>query len=303
MEENTNAVEAGEINAPKQDETVTPTTEAKDVKVHPKLAEQFAELTASEKETPKEEVISQPTEAKTDAPKKEEQKKDAPIEAQTEEEGGYKPTRLDKRLADKYIRNLYLAGEENIPTPEELMEQLAKTSVEDKVEALHFHLRKFKELSKDPTEPKLDVEDVEAIREEEREKIRREILAEQEEQQAREKEEEEKNFFLGFLEEHKDLVKDSKEFNEPLYNAVNALFRGGMRIDEAYNTVQSQFKAIEKAKIKEEKKKENSAVSGVFSASPGESKSSLTWEDVARIQQEDPEKYRQMVKNNQLPKD
>ena len=84
-----------------------------------------------------------------------------------------------------------------------------------------------------------------------------------------------------------------------MYEAVNELFRGGMRIDKAYNTISKQF---EKARNRAKKQEENQAVAGVFSGGESEGKNkSLSWDEVENIRQTNPERYKQMVRKGELP--
>lgn len=214
-----------------------------------------------------------------------------------------KPTRLDRRLADRYIHNLHLSGETNIPTEEEIIADLKKYSKEEKIQALHFHLAKEKELrGEKPTGDDLDDEDRAAIADAERESIRQEVLNEEHVKGI-------KADFVKFIDSHPELVPGTKEHNPVLEQAVTKLtFPKGidgpmaMTISEAYEIVTSQIQAVKDAQIVEEKKEKNAALSGVISGSgqvvPEEK--ALGWDDVKRIEQEDPALYRQMVKEGKF---
>ena len=202
-----------------------------------------------------------------------------------------KPTRLDRRLASLYIRNLHLMGEENIPTEEEVLAYLKKHSKEDKIEALHFHRLKGKELrGEKPTGDDFDDEDKAAIQDAEREAIREEILAEENEKQV-------KAHFIDFIEKHPELDESKKEFNPKLAQAVETLWRGGMNIQEAFETVTEQIEEVKKASAAAEEKEKSAALAGAVSGTGQvitETKE-LDWDEVARIEKENPALYKKML--------
>jgi hypothetical protein len=202
-----------------------------------------------------------------------------------------KPTRLDRRLANRYIRVLHLKGAEKIPTEEEIIADLKKYSREEKEAALHHHLREEKRLRGEAlTGDDLDDEDKEAIQDAEREAIRHEILAEEHEKQVL-------GSFVEFIDNHPELDAEKKEFNPQLAKAVETLWRGGMTIQEAFETVAGEIQAVKEAQMAAEKNEKNKALSGVISGTgqvPPEGKE-LGWEDVERISKEDPQMYRRML--------
>lgn len=216
----------------------------------------------------------------------------APLEA--------KPTRLDRRLASRYIRNLHLMGETNIPTEEEIIADLKNHSKEDKIQALHFHLQKEKELRGEKPSNELDDEDKAAIQDAEREAIRHEILAEEHEIK-------EKGNFVNFIGEHTELLPnddparkdfpDAKPYDPVLAEAVETLFKNGMRIDKAFETVTTQIEAVKAAQETKEKNEKNAALSGVLSGTgqviPQDKQ--LGWDEVAQIEKEDPALYKKML--------
>jgi hypothetical protein len=245
-------------------------------------------------------------EQKTDEAKQEDQENKAEVkevEAQAATPPETKPTRLDRRLASLYIRNLHLMGEEpeNIPTEEEIIADLKKYSKDEKVQAMHSHRLKNKELlGERPTGDDFDEEDKAAIQDAERESIRQDILAEEYDKGL-------KKGFVKFIDEHPELldvktddngVKTPNEKYDPaLAQAVETLFRGGMRIDEAYKTVTKEIQRVKDAQAAAEEKKKNSALAGVLSGS-GQApinEKELDWEAVGKIQKEDPELYKKML--------
>lgn len=202
-----------------------------------------------------------------------------------------KPTRLDRRLASRYIRVCHLMGQEKIPTEEEVMADLKNHSKEEKIAALQFHLRKEKQLRGEKLSgDDLDEDDKEAIKDAEREQIRQEILQEEHEKQYAVN-------FVQFVDTHPELNEEKKEYNPRLAKAVETLFKGGMPIDEAFETVTEQIQAVKEDRIAQEKKDKDAALSGVLSGTghvPPQGKE-LGWDDVNKIAQEDPPLYRKML--------
>lgn len=283
-----------------KNEGISSTADAKnsgtDEEIHPKVRAMM-EAQGLSIDEPKEETPAPKVEEPTP---KEEPKEETPKEEQ-QEQPMYTPSRLDVRLAEKHKAYLALLGQP-IPNDETLLAELQGISKEEKENSLHEHLRELARLrGQRPETAQLDEDDIEAIRDEEREAIRREVLAEEEAKRTNAQKAEEERNFISFIESHPELVKDKKEFDADLYQAVNALFTGGMRIDKAFETVQKQ---IEIAREKVKKETENRAASGAFSGSQssGETKT-LTWEDVERIQAENPGEYRRMVREGLLPND
>lgn len=207
-----------------------------------------------------------------------------------------KPTRLDRRVANLYIHNLHLLGEKDIPTVDEVIETLKQYSKEEKIQAMHYHRLEGKKLAGDTSASEdLDEEDREAIQDADRESIRQEILQEQHEVQVM-------TNFVDFLENHPELDEEKEEFNPSFARAVETLYRGGMDIKEAYETITEQIKEVKDAQIAEEKMNKNTALSGVMNGSgqvPQRGKE-IDWDDVARIQQEDPAMYERMLKEGKF---
>lgn len=278
--------------------TVEETPEKEEV--HPKLAKFLDSGEQSEKESgevPTEPSKEQPEEKIASA---QPSAQNTPQSDETPEETSevpWKPSRLDERLAQLHVRYMALMGHVP-PSAEEIYEKLREGDYQSKKESLHDHLRELKHLqaidSEDPSR-----EDMEALRDEEKESLRQEILKEEQEKRDAQKLEEEREFFVSFVNSHKELIKGSSEFDKDMYEAVNELFRGGMRIDKAFSTISKQF---EKARNRAKKQEENQAVAGVFSGGESEGKKkSLSWDEVEQIRQTNPERYKQMVKKGELP--
>lgn len=269
-------------------------TKEEDFQVHPKLAHLVEEESLESKSEKLPEETSKVAQIKEQKIIEEE----TPQEQQQDQQES-RPTRLDERIAELHIKYLALTGNK-IPSREEIYETLKNGTYKEKEKSLHAHLRELKMLRAVESE-ELSQDDILALTQEQKEEIRKEIIREQEEKQEEERIEQEKNFFLSFIESHKDIVEGSKEFDKDRFEAVNTLFKSGMRIDLAYKTVED---ATRKAEERAKKITENKSVSGVFSGSQSDTQSNdLTWEDIAEIQQSDPGRYRELVRKGQLPKD
>jgi len=202
-------------------------------------------------------------------------------------------SRLDKRVATLYVQNLLLSGEKTVPPLDELVEELREYPMDQKVQALREHLRRNKELrGVKPTE-EFEPEDIESIRDAERESIRSEVIAEENERKV-------KQSFVEFIGEHPELDESKPEYRPTFARAVETLWRGGMPIQTAFETVTSEIDSIKN----EELKKKQEALSGAVSASggSGEGKNELSWEDMARLQLEDPVEYERLVRSGYTPK-
>lgn len=209
-------------------------------------------------------------------------------------------SRLDKRVATLYVQNLLLSGEKEVPSVDELIEELRGVPMEQKIDALHHHRLRQKELKglKPTGREALDPEDSEAIRDAERESIRDEIRAEEHERQYM-------RSFIDFLQEHPELDESKKEQYQPnIAFAVQSLINGGMTIQQAYKTVKTALDSVKETAQKTEQSEKQRAFSGSVSASGDGSpaKGELTWEDMARLQVENQDEYDRLVKSGYTPK-
>ncbi len=208
-------------------------------------------------------------------------------------------TRLDKRIAKIYIRNLLLSGEEKIPTEEAIYAELKQYSIAEKAQSLQMHLRQGKEMrGESSTGNVMDEEDMEAIRDAERESIRQEIITEQHEVKYKED-------FVAFMDSHPELDSSKKEHNPKLEKAVAALLSGGMPIAEAYETVSELTSGV---KANEDKEKEaelnkQKLLGGVVSATNDVSKGTknMTWEEFDKLRTSDPARYEKLLDEGYQP--
>lgn len=294
-------------SAPAQD-TVTPSPEVSaeaelDAKVRESLGDHYVPLESD----PSDPEAKQPEEKKEEEEKPEGATPPAPPEGKTEEAIEMPPipkpeptaSRLDKRVATLYLQNLLLSGEKTVPTLEEVVEDLKRYPMEQKIEALHFHRLRQKELKglRPTGREELEPEDSEAIRDAEREAIRQEVLAEEHERKV-------KQSFVGFIDAHPELDETKKEYQPTIARAVETLWRGGMPIEEALETVTSQIAAVRESAEKAEKKEKQKALSGAVSAS-GDANPSTggpSWADMARLQKEDPDEWERLIASGYTPK-
>lgn len=213
-----------------------------------------------------------------------------------------KPTRLDKRIAEKYIQNLALSG---LPVPEieSVLSELTsgQFSQEQKVKMLRLHLRQNKELRGVDVRKQEDQdrENSEIIRESEREQIREEIR--QEENQKAERAD-----FIKFLEEHPELDEEQDGYKPELAIAVQTLFEGGMNIRDAFKVVTHQFEAVKAEHAKTEERTKQKALSGAMSASTkvqkGSNNDEYTWAEFNQLMIDDPAEWERLIRSGYQPK-
>lgn len=248
-----------------------------------------------ETKQPEKEEEEAPKDATPEAPGEPEEEIETPPIPKMEP----RTSKLDKRVATLYLQNLILSGEKSVPSVEEIVEELRRVPMEQKIEALHFHRLRQKELKgiRPTGKDELDPEDTESIRDAEREAIRQEILAEEHEYRV-------KQSFVGFIGEHPELDETKKEYQPKLARAVETLWRGGMPIEEAFSTVSESIAAVRESAERAEKKEKQKALSGAVSASgdANPSNGGPTWEEMAQLQRNDPAEYDRLIKSGYTPK-
>ena len=245
-----------------------------------------AEVPKKEPETPKEETLSEVSET----PGKPDEKEVVMPQIPKPEP---QASRLDKRVATLYIQNLLLSGEKDVPSVDDVISDLRKYPMDKKIEALHYHRTRQKELKgiKPDGQDELDAEDRDALHDAERESIREEIRAEENEKHV-------KKSFVDFLSAHPELDETGKEYQPTLARAVETLWRGGMPIHEAFATVTEQIAAVKEAHEKAEEKSKQAALSGVVSASTVSKPDNggPSWEEMAQLQETDPTRWEELVR-------
>jgi hypothetical protein len=208
-------------------------------------------------------------------------------------------SKLDKRVATLYVQSLILSGEKNVPSVDDVIADLRKYPMAEKVEALHVHRLRVKELKgiRPNGKDELDEEDNEALRDAQREEIRNEIYAEENEKQV-------KKSFVEFLTAHPELDESSKEYSPTLARAVETLWRRGMPINEAYETVTEQVAAAKEALEKATEKSRQAALSGAVSASTDSRPTGEgpTYAEMALLQESDPTEWERLVRIGYTPK-
>ncbi len=212
------------------------------------------------------------------------------------------PGRLEKRIAKLYIQNLNLS-EQDAPSVDEVLAELTsgKFTHDQKMHMLHIHRRENKQLrgvdikTKEPDEE----EDGLIIKESQKEEVRREVRKEEQEAVAI-------TDFITFIGEHPELDEENKDFSPALASAVELLWKGGMPIRQAYETVTNQFEAVRLENEKLLKKGKQKAFSGAMTASTKvnlpKDENEYTWAEFDQLMREDPVKWQKMIADGYEPK-
>lgn len=292
-----------------------PTEEDADRAVAQTLAAHLGPVEVTEEKESVSEGDAKPEEEEKQEEEKAEGEADPAKSEETKEEGeevvvpkipvqetAQKPGRLEKRIAKLYIQNLNLS-EQNAPNVEEVLAELTsgKYTHDQKMAMLHLHRKQNKQIRgvdirvREPDEE----EDAAIVKESEKEQIRQEIVQE-ERQKFAEKD------FVAFLGEHPELDEETKDFNPALARAVETLWKGGMPIRDAFETVTSQFEAVKVEHAKAEEKAKQKALSGVMSASTQvkteKTDGEYTWAEFDQLMREDPSKWQSLVEKGYTPK-
>lgn len=304
MEKENNAPEVSENTSNDNSQSVAPTdqnqeaekiTEDLDPRVVEIVGEDNIKEAFSEKEDTKNDESETEDKKSDELDRKENQENEADKGnendfVRNQIQSTYKPTRLDRRLANRFVRVLHLQGDENIPSEDEIINDLQNYTKDDKINALKHYLGLEKQLRGQEPDDVLEDGDNEAIIDAEREEIRREVIAEENNRR-------EAKSFVEFMDQHPELDETKKEYDPALADAVETLFKGGMPINKAHETIMSKIEQVKKEKVFQEKAEKNRALSGIISGT-GESTSNsgeMTWDDVERISTEDPQKYQRML--------
>jgi len=210
-----------------------------------------------------------------------------------------KPSGLDRRLAKVWIEHQMLLGTDadELPSIDALAAEMHKYSIKERKDAMHFHRLEVKKL-RGQSGNALDQEDLAAIREAEREEVRQEVLAEINEKR-------ERDDFVAFIGDHPELDEESKEYDQTLSSAVETLWRNGMPIRQAFATVTESIEKTRGDAKREEARRKQRSLSGVASSSGdggSDSSEDLTYEDMAKLQAEDPTEWERLIRSGYTPK-
>jgi len=275
-----------------------------DAKVKASLGDHYVHLDGTEEvQAAEQPEKKQPEEVKEEVPEADPVQKEQPENEEIETPPIPRPepqaSKLDKRVATLYLQNLVLSGEKNAPSVDEVIADLRRYPMDQKIEALHFHRLRVKELRgiRPNGKDELDDEDREALHDAEREEIRNEVYAEENEKQV-------KKSFVEFLTSHPELDESAKEYNPTLARAVETLWRRGMPINEAYETVTEQISAAKEAIEKAGEKSKQAALSGAVSASTDSkpNREGPTYAEMAQLQIDDPTEWERLIRNGYTPK-
>ena len=228
-----------------------------------------------------------------------------PAESQPEEtpvsetqEQPQKESRIDRRLAAKYIENQLLQGVTDVPSVEAVIAEIRGVSLDQKKEALKNQLYTNKVLRNggvdDGRDPVLTDEDREALIDAE---VEQRLQGIQEEVRQREWNED----LVRTVDAHPELKTKSK-----LTDSVERLVDRGMKASEAYDfvmgTINEAKAEAEKATKKAAEIKKQKALSGAVSTGSalGEETSEMTSEEIKQLRTKNPREYNRLVKAGQI---
>ncbi len=227
-----------------------------------------------------------------------------PAESQPEEtpvsetqEQPQKESRIDRRLAAKYIENQLLQGVTDVPSVEAVIAEIRGVSLDQKKEALKNQLYTNKVLRggvDDGQAPVLSDEDREALIDAE---VEQRLQGIQEEVRQREWNED----LVRTVDAHPELKTKSK-----LTDSVERLVDRGMKASEAYDfvmgTINEAKAEAEKATKKAAEIKKQKALSGAVSTGSalGEETSEMTSEEIKQLRTKNPREYNRLVKAGQI---
>lgn len=215
-------------------------------------------------------------------------------------------SRLDRRLANLYIQNQSLQGNDNLPETEAILNALNQMDYDEKQQALKKLLKSNRALrsggeddqSSDPNDDFLELseEDHEALIEAEAERRMQEMQGEVAKREWNED-------LVQTVEAHPELNEETKEYDSTVAEAVANFIGKGMKASEAYKVVMDSIKKVHEEARKSTEKRKQKALSGVVSASNDaiETTGGFTWEELAKIQESDPERFLKLVQEGKLP--
>lgn len=213
-----------------------------------------------------------------------------------------KPQKLDIRIAKLYAKNKLLSGDDGDLDINEVAKEIQKYPFHKKKEALHNLLQQNRVLStgKDDGVVEYSDEDRDSI-------VDAEVNNRLAEMEGEIQEKEYLEDLNTTLKAHPELDSDSKVFNQTLHDAVEKLFLNGMKASEAYKLVTNSIALAQGKELTEEKNKaeieKQKALSGSVSVSSDqvEDDGVMTWDKMAKLEREDPERYMRIIESGNLP--
>ncbi len=219
-------------------------------------------------------------------------------------------TRFDKRLVNLALTNAALNGAD--VDAEDIAQRVKGMSFEDKKAVLAELLEDNRSLRGDEEPTEADVEALADARAEEM-LIEQELAEAQEAQLAQAQAWHQELDTL--IKEHPELDESSNDYDPTLAQALelavldgtdadgNPVPRYGVDPAKAYEAIVSAREQALMRKQKQAERNRTRALSGAVNgaSSSGGAGGTLTWEDMARIQREDPERYEYMIENGELP--
>ena len=220
------------------------------------------------------------------------------VEKQPEAPQVPQPSKLERRIAKLYQEVLILKGNDGDIDPEQILAEIKKYSLADKTKALRNLISERYTLRGGKADDVVDLseEDHQAI-------VDAEVENRLQGMQAEIQEREWKDDLVKSVEAHPELDERRNEYNPKIAVAVEKLAQKGMKVSEAYQLVTESISSAQADEKKEAEIKKQKALSGAVSATHDnvEPKGGLTWEDMARIQVEDPDRYMKIIKDGKLP--
>ena len=252
--------------------------------------------TVEETEKPEEKPATTPPEKQGEVLEK---KIEEPVvEKQPDAPQVLQPSRLERRIAKLYQEVLILKGNDEDLDPDQILSEIKKYSLADKTKALRNLISERNTLRTGKKDDTVDLseEDHQAI-------VEAEVENRLQGMQAEIQEREWKDDLVKSVEAHPELDERRNEYNPKIAVAVEKLAQKGMKVSEAYQLVTESISSAQADEKKEAEIKKQKALSGAVSATHDnvEPKGGLTWEDMARIQVEDPDRYMKIIKDGKLP--
>lgn len=270
------------------------------------------EDTKDSQEKGKEKEVSEKKEEESGS---DDSEKDESNRSGEKDEAAPQPSRLDRRIAKLYLSNKLLQGEEgDLPDPEQVALEIRNYPLEEKTKALHKLLAQQKALrsggsSEQSEQSGQDDDFVDLSQEDHDALIEAEADRKFAEMQGEIKDHEWQEDLVKTVDEHPELDERKKEYDSKLASAVEKLVfpngpegPRGMKTSEAYKLVIDSISAVREENKKESEIEKQQALSGAVNASIGHvDPKTLTWEELAEIQQNDPELYMKMVREGKIP--